>query len=70
MNYRKQVGARLLKIRQAKGWSQQEAAKRSGIGATQIFRMEHGVSILSLEKMILLAAAYACTLEYIAYGYK
>lgn len=50
----RQFGTKVKKLRKAKGWSQEELAKRTGLHRTyigSIERSERNVSLLNIEKI-------------------
>lgn len=54
---------RLRSLRQARGWSLDELARRSHIGASTISRLETGHRRLALDNLVDLAAALDTTLD-------
>ena len=52
-------GKRLAKLRESRGWSQQELAERSGVPYTAIYKVERGVH---KEPRVSVAAKLARTL--------
>lgn len=52
---------RLLELRRARDWSQQELADRVGISKMQVSRLERGVGELSLTMMRRLAEVFEVT---------
>jgi transcriptional regulator with XRE-family HTH domain len=55
-------GRNLARRRTARGWSQEEAALRTGLGIATINRVEHGGGCY-LSSAITLAAAYDTTID-------
>lgn len=51
-------GEVMTMLRQAKGWTQEELARRSGIAATNISRLENGHLDLGKQRAIALAKAF------------
>lgn len=52
----KQFGNKVKKLRQAKGWSQEELARRAGLHRTyigSIERSERNISLINVEKIAL-----------------
>ena len=50
----KQFGNKVKKLRQAKGWSQEELARRAGLHRTyigSIERSERNISLINIEKI-------------------
>lgn len=49
---------RIREFREARGWSERELAKRSGLNFNTIHRLEHGVVSLNVQHMRVLARAF------------
>jgi len=61
MDIRRRVGLNMKRLRQEKGWSQEEFAERCGLHRTYISGLERGVrnpTITVLEKICGLAGAH------------
>jgi ribosome-binding protein aMBF1 (putative translation factor) len=54
-------GAKVRAARQARGWTQEELAERSGMAAVQISRVERGVREVRLTTLLRLARALRTT---------
>ena len=48
----KKMGLRIRQVRKAKGWSQDELAKRCGISMSFLGHIERGTRIMSLETFV------------------
>lgn len=53
----KSLGRRLRKLREEKGWTQEELADRSGLTSVQVSRVERGVREIRLTTLLRLIAA-------------
>ncbi len=53
------AGEAVAMLRELKGWTQEELAKRSGIAATNISRLENGHMDLGKQRAIALAKAFS-----------
>jgi transcriptional regulator with XRE-family HTH domain len=49
----------------AQGWSQQEFAKKTGIPYPTLSRIEHGEQSMHYERIVVLAEALKCSLDYL-----
>ena len=61
-----EIGERLLKAREDKGWSRKELAEESGISRESIGGYERGDEAASFFRMIQVARALEVSLDYIA----
>ncbi len=52
------VGETIAMLRELKGWTQEDLARRSGIAATNISRLENGHMDLGKQRSIALAEAF------------
>lgn len=52
------IGRRVVALREKRGWSQVELAKRSGLNSQTVHRIEHGVSDASVKSRQGLAKAF------------
>ncbi|MBI2346052.1 MAG: helix-turn-helix transcriptional regulator [Deltaproteobacteria bacterium] len=52
------AGETIALLRELKGWTQEELARRSHIAATNISRLEHGHVELGKQRAIVLAKAF------------
>ncbi len=59
----KDLPMRLRDLRNYKGWSQGQLAKRTGIDAKQISKYERGVSFPTVDIMVKLVTAYEISLD-------
>jgi transcriptional regulator with XRE-family HTH domain len=57
MNIKKLVGANIRRVREAKGWSQDQLAEHSGLHRTYISGVERGVRNPTLEVVAEVASA-------------
>ena len=57
----KQFGKNLRAARQARGWTQEELADKSGLAAVQVSRVERGVREIRLTTLLRLVAALETT---------
>jgi transcriptional regulator with XRE-family HTH domain len=62
MDIRKKLGARLRKLREAQGWSQEELADRAGLHRTYISSVERGVRNPTITVLAKIAAALGVSL--------
>lgn len=60
------LGQRLKELRQRRGWSQDELAKKVGVQQKQISSYERGANTPSGEIFIALADAFEVSLDYLA----
>ena len=56
LDYEK-MGIRIRQVRKAKGWSQDELAKKCGISMSFLGHIERGTRIMSLETFVSICAA-------------
>jgi transcriptional regulator with XRE-family HTH domain len=66
--YFKRLGSRLRAARQAKGWTQQELAERTGLTAAFLSYLENGSRSGSLESLVKLAEALSLEPELLLGG--
>src|SRR5438067_11118425 len=57
--------SRLKDLREAKGWSQEQLAKRAGLSQAQIAKTESGTSSPRSEALDKLAEALDCSIDYL-----
>ena len=62
MNTRQRFGARLLKLRQQRDWSQERLSEESGVGVQHISNLERGTKEPCLDLMEKLAKSFEVTL--------
>lgn len=71
-HYRKQflkmLGRRVRRLRQRKGWSQEELARRTGLALSFVAALESGDKDIRLSTLIALAAAFDVTLSTLVKG--
>lgn len=63
-----QVGRRLRSLRRARGWSLEELAGRSHIGASTLSRLETGQRRMALDQLVTLARALDTTVDELLAG--
>ena len=51
------IGMRIRQVRKAKGWSQDELAKKCGVSMSFLGHIERGTRIMSLETFVSICAA-------------
>tara|TARA_R110002094_G_scaffold57631_2_gene68764 strand:+ start:799 stop:1008 length:210 start_codon:yes stop_codon:yes gene_type:complete len=68
MDIRKKFGARLRKLREAQGWSQEELADRAGLHRTYISSVERGVRNPTITVLAKIAAALGVSLAELLSG--
>ena len=61
------LGERLKRVRQEKGWSQAQLAKRLGIHQKQISGYERGVHVPQTELLIRIADLFDVSLDFLAF---
>ncbi len=57
------LGENIKQMRNKKGWTQTELAKKVGTGTSMIGHIERGVKIPSLALALSLAQVFDCTVE-------
>lgn len=62
------LGARITELRSFRGWKQVELARRSGIGASRLSRIEKGRSAPNLVELARLRKALEADLDQIVFG--
>ena len=62
MDVRKQFGARVRALREARGWSQEELAEQAGLHRTYVSAVERGVRNPTVTVMARIAAALEVSL--------
>ncbi len=62
------VGMRIRQIRKAKGWSQDELAKKCGISMSFLGHIERGTRIMSLETFVSICAALDAAADELLWG--
>lgn len=63
LDRRKQIGARMRELREAQGLTQSELARRAGITAGNVFRIEAGMYSMGLDLVNRVADALGARLE-------
>jgi transcriptional regulator with XRE-family HTH domain len=58
MRTRMALAARLVHLRNARGWTQEQAAEAAGLNVRQVIRCEAGAVSPSLTTLVALAVAY------------
>lgn len=61
-------GARLSKLRRARGWFQIELARRSGIAASRISKLERSAVKPNSSELVLLSLALSIALDELVFG--
>lgn len=62
------MGMRIRQVRKARGWSQEELAKRCGISMSFLGHIERGTRIMSLETFVNICAALDAGADEILWG--
>lgn len=62
---RDRIGLRIVGLRQLKGWSQEELARRAGLQRTHVSRIECGKYAVTLETIQAIAEAFGMTVDII-----
>ncbi|MDE7310112.1 MAG: helix-turn-helix domain-containing protein [Eubacterium sp.] len=62
------MGMRIRQVRKARGWSQEELAKRCGISMSFLGHIERGTRIMSLETFVNICGALDTTADEILWG--
>lgn len=62
------VGMRVRQVRKAKGWSQEDLAKKCGISMSFLGHIERGTRIMSLETFVSLCGALDTGADELLYG--
>ncbi len=62
------LGIRIRQVRKAKGWSQEELAKRCGISMSFLGHIERGTRIMSLETFVSLCGALDTGADELLFG--
>lgn len=60
-NTPKQVGKRLAQLREQRGWSQHDLARRLGVAHPVIYKLENGLQVLNADLIPLLAETLGVT---------
>ena len=68
MDVRKQLGARVRALREARDWSQEELAERAGLHRTYVSAVERGVRNPTVTVMARMAAALGVSLAVLVEG--
>ncbi len=68
LDVKHQLGERVQFLRQSKGWSQAELAKRSGIERSYVSRIEGGISNIQLDTLELLADGFGIGFDQLLLG--
>lgn len=63
---RKKLGKRLRAARDAKGWTQSEAAEHTGISKESLSGYENGRERPPFERIVRIAEVYEVSLDYLA----
>ena len=64
----KKMGMRIRQIRKAKGWSQEELAKKCGISMSFLGHIERGTRIMSLETFVGICGALGTGADELLWG--
>ena len=64
------LGLQIVTLREGRGWSQGELAKRLGVDRSLLGRWERGQGAPSLEDLTALAALFGATLDELVFGRK
>ena len=64
----RKLGLQIVALRQGRGWSQTELAKRLGVDRCRLGKWERGLSAPSLEDLTALAALLGVTLDELVHG--
>lgn len=67
LNYGR-MGARIRQVRKAKGWSQDELAKKCGISMSFLGHIERGTRIMSLETFVAICGALEAHADELLWG--
>lgn len=62
------MGSRIRQVRKAKGWSQDELAKKCGISMSFLGHIERGTRIMSLETFVSICTALDVGAEELLWG--
>ncbi|MDE7313205.1 MAG: helix-turn-helix transcriptional regulator [Eubacterium sp.] len=62
------IGMRIRQVRKAKGWSQDELAKKCGISMSFLGHIERGTRIMSLETFVGICSALGAGAEELLWG--
>ncbi len=62
------MGMRIRQVRKAKGWSQDELAKRCGISMSFLGHIERGTRIMSLETFVSICGALEADADELLWG--
>lgn len=62
------VGMRIRQVRKAKGWSQDELAKKCGISMSFLGHIERGTRIMSLDTFVNICAALGTDADELLWG--
>lgn len=62
------IGMRIRQVRKAKGWSQDELAKRCGISMSFLGHIERGTRIMSLETFVAICSALDAYADELLWG--
>ena len=62
------LGPRIAERRAAKGWKQRELARRSGIEASRLSRLERGISLPRVDELARLRSVLGSTVDALLFG--
>ncbi len=65
---RRALGSRIVQLRGLKGWKQRELARRAGLPAHRLSRIENGRRIPTLDELVALRNTFETDLEHLVFG--
>ena len=65
---RRALGSRIVKLRGLQGWKQVELARRAGLPAHSLSRIENGRRIPTLDELAALRDVFGTDLEHLVFG--
>ena len=66
MDVRRRLGGNMRRLREAKGWSQEEFAERAGLHRTYVSGVERGIRNPTVTVLAKLASALECSIGSLA----
>lgn len=63
-----QLGKKVKRLRQERGWSQEQLAQKLNIHQKQISKYERGIHIPSVEVLVHIASIFNVSLDYMTFG--